>query len=157
MPILPRNIAEAIKHLPWRGSAVHIMFFASHVYQVSSKTIRVWYCCNPWDETWLNFKLDEAIFSALNKSLSSLAILQKKEMRKITTHYFRLTSKSFSLYDLTRLHLYFFDMASRWDGTEVGNSTGELAFFRSRNSQNHLKVVPICQCRKTTSDFGYMT
>ena len=96
-------------------------------------------------QTRLNFKLEKAIFPALNRSLSSLAILQQKEMRKITTHYFRLTSKSFSLYDLTRLHdLYFFDMASRWDGAEVDNSADELAFFRSRSSQNHLKVVPIC-------------
>ena len=28
-------------------------------------------------------------------------------MRKITAHYFKLTLESFSLYDLTRLHLYF--------------------------------------------------
>ena len=97
-------------------------------------------------QTRLNFELDEVVFLTLNRSLSSIAILQPKEMRKITTHYFRLTSKSFSLYDLTRLHLYFFGIMSRWDGAEVGNSAGELAFFRSRSSQNHLKVVPICQC-----------
>ena len=105
----------------------------------------------------MNFKLDEAIFPALNKSLSSLTILQQKEMRKITTHYFKLTSKSFSLYDLTRLHLYFSDMASRWVGAKVGNNVGESAFSRPRSLQNHLKVVTICQCQKTASGFGYMT
>ena len=78
-------------------------------------------------------------------------------MRKITTHYIKLTSKSFSLYDLTRLHLNFSDMASRWVGAEVGNNVGESAFSKPRSSQNHLKVVTICQCQKTASGFGYMT
>ncbi|CBI16730.3 unnamed protein product, partial [Vitis vinifera] len=30
-------------YLPWRGSAALVIFFASHIYWVSSKTVRSWY------------------------------------------------------------------------------------------------------------------
>ena len=75
-------------------------------------------------------------------------------MRKITTHYFRLTSGFFSLYDLTRLHIYFTDMASRWAGAEVGNNANESAFLRPRSSQNYLDALPICQCQKQLAVLG---
>jgi len=47
--ILPRNIAEAVKYLPCRGSAAHIMFLASHICCVSSGMVKARYCCEPWE------------------------------------------------------------------------------------------------------------
>merc|ERR1712066_690615 len=45
----PRKSAAAVKYLPWRGSAAHIMFFASNICCVSSGTVRARYCCDPRD------------------------------------------------------------------------------------------------------------
>nr|KAJ0188768.1 hypothetical protein LSAT_V11C900479190 [Lactuca sativa] len=45
--ILPRNMAEAVRYRPWRGSAAHIMFLASHICWVSSGTVKARYCCDP--------------------------------------------------------------------------------------------------------------
>merc|ERR550537_935459 len=45
--IRPRNIAEAVKYRPWRGSEAHIMFFASNICCVSSGTVRARYCWDP--------------------------------------------------------------------------------------------------------------
>lgn len=47
--IFPRNIAEAVRYRPCRGSAAHIMFFASHICCVSSGMVRARYCCDPRD------------------------------------------------------------------------------------------------------------
>merc|ERR550537_1846318 len=45
----PRNNAAAVKYRPWRGSAAHIMFFASNICCVSSGTVSARYCCDPRD------------------------------------------------------------------------------------------------------------
>merc|ERR1719220_2956398 len=45
--IRPRNIAEAVRYLPWRGSEAHIMFLASNICWVSSGTVRARYCWLP--------------------------------------------------------------------------------------------------------------
>merc|ERR550539_664263 len=47
--IRPRNIAEAVKYRPWRGSEAHIMFLASNICWVSSGTVRARYCWLPRD------------------------------------------------------------------------------------------------------------
>merc|ERR1711988_1903613 len=47
--IRPRNIAAAVRYRPWRGSAAHIMFFASNICCVSSGTVSARYCCEPRD------------------------------------------------------------------------------------------------------------
>merc|ERR1712078_637523 len=43
--IRPRNMAAAVRYRPWRGSAAHIMFFASNICCVSSGTVNARYCC----------------------------------------------------------------------------------------------------------------
>merc|ERR1719288_380019 len=43
----PRKSAAAVRYLPWRGSAAHIMFLASNICCVSSGTVRARYCCEP--------------------------------------------------------------------------------------------------------------
>merc|ERR1711920_787465 len=45
----PRNNAAAVKYRPWRGSAAHIMFFASNICCVSSGTVNARYCWEPLD------------------------------------------------------------------------------------------------------------
>merc|ERR1719479_438019 len=45
--ILPRNIAEAVRYLPCRGSEAHIMFLASNICWVSSGTVKARYCWDP--------------------------------------------------------------------------------------------------------------
>merc|ERR1719428_1771095 len=45
----PRNMADAVKYRPWRGSEAHIMFLASNICCVSSGTVRARYCCEPRD------------------------------------------------------------------------------------------------------------
>merc|ERR1712157_367077 len=45
----PRNNAAAVRYRPWRGSAAHIMFFASNICWVSSGTVRARYCWDPRD------------------------------------------------------------------------------------------------------------
>merc|ERR1719428_2114279 len=45
--IRPRKRAVAVRYRPWRGSAAHIMFFASNICCVSSGTVRARYCCEP--------------------------------------------------------------------------------------------------------------
>merc|ERR1712000_653385 len=45
--ILPLNMAEAVRYLPWRGSEAHIMFLASNICWVSSGTVRARYCREP--------------------------------------------------------------------------------------------------------------
>merc|ERR1712093_376428 len=47
--IRPRNKDAAVKYRPWRGSAAHIMFLASHICCVSSGTVSARYCCEPRD------------------------------------------------------------------------------------------------------------
>merc|ERR1711981_1466095 len=47
--IRPRNKDAAVKYRPWRGSAAHIMFFASNICCVSSGTVSARYCCEPRD------------------------------------------------------------------------------------------------------------
>merc|ERR550517_2204477 len=42
----PRNMAEAVRYLPCRGSLAHIMFLASNICWVSSGTVRARYCCD---------------------------------------------------------------------------------------------------------------
>merc|ERR1719195_591624 len=43
----PRNIADAVRYRPWRGSDAHIMFLASNICWVSSGTVSARYCCDP--------------------------------------------------------------------------------------------------------------
>merc|ERR1719348_735143 len=43
----PRNIADAVRYRPCRGSEAHIMFLASNICCVSSGTVRARYCCEP--------------------------------------------------------------------------------------------------------------
>merc|ERR1719356_1936382 len=43
----PRKSAAAVKYRPWRGSAAHIIFFASNICCVSSGTVRARYCWEP--------------------------------------------------------------------------------------------------------------
>merc|ERR1719420_1739262 len=45
----PRNKDAAVKYRPCRGSAAHIMFFASNICCVSSGTVSARYCCEPRD------------------------------------------------------------------------------------------------------------
>merc|ERR1719469_1400303 len=45
----PRNNAAAVRYLPWRGSAAHIMFLASNICCVNSGTVNALYCCEPRD------------------------------------------------------------------------------------------------------------
>merc|ERR550519_2235800 len=45
--IRPRNIADAVRYRPCRGSAAHIMFLASNICCVSSGTVKARYCCDP--------------------------------------------------------------------------------------------------------------
>merc|ERR1719379_1914165 len=45
--IRPRNIADAVRYLPCRGSDAHIIFFASNICWVSSGTVSARYCCEP--------------------------------------------------------------------------------------------------------------
>merc|ERR1719420_259350 len=45
--ILPRKRAVAVKYLPCRGSAAHIMFLASNICCVSSGTVNARYCWDP--------------------------------------------------------------------------------------------------------------
>merc|ERR1711979_9155 len=40
----PRKSAAAVRYRPWRGSAAHIIFFASNICCVSSGTVRARYC-----------------------------------------------------------------------------------------------------------------
>merc|ERR1719158_1837199 len=47
--IRPRNMAAAVRYRPCRGSAAHIMFFASNICCVSSGTVSARYCCDPRD------------------------------------------------------------------------------------------------------------
>merc|ERR1719232_1029908 len=47
--IRPRKSAAAVRYRPCRGSAAHIMFFASNICCVSSGTVRARYCCDPRD------------------------------------------------------------------------------------------------------------
>merc|ERR1712138_54939 len=41
----PRKRPHAVRYRPWRGSAAHIMFFASNICCVSSGTVSARYCC----------------------------------------------------------------------------------------------------------------
>mmetsp|Transcript_110201 Transcript_110201/g.206573 ORF Transcript_110201/g.206573 Transcript_110201/m.206573 type:complete len:225 (-) Transcript_110201:649-1323(-) len=43
----PRKSAAAVKYRPCRGSAAHIIFFASNICCVSSGTVNARYCCDP--------------------------------------------------------------------------------------------------------------
>merc|ERR1719352_2029361 len=43
----PRKRAAAVRYRPCRGSAAHIMFFASNICWVSSGTVKARYCCEP--------------------------------------------------------------------------------------------------------------
>merc|ERR1719271_829072 len=43
----PRKRHEHVRYRPWRGSAAHIMFFASNCCCVSSGTVSARYCCEP--------------------------------------------------------------------------------------------------------------
>merc|ERR1719192_461595 len=43
----PRNMADAVRYRPWRGSEAHIMFLASNICCVSSGTVRARYCWEP--------------------------------------------------------------------------------------------------------------
>merc|ERR1711988_1262709 len=43
----PRNMPNAVKYRPCRGSAAHIMFLASNICCVSSGTVKARYCCEP--------------------------------------------------------------------------------------------------------------
>merc|ERR1712014_556572 len=43
----PRNIADAVRYRPRRGSEAHIMFLASNICCVSSGTVSARYCCEP--------------------------------------------------------------------------------------------------------------
>merc|ERR1719388_117763 len=43
----PRNIPRAVRYLPCRGSAAHIMFLASNICCVSSGTVKARYCWEP--------------------------------------------------------------------------------------------------------------
>merc|ERR1719499_1216661 len=43
----PRNMADAVRYRPCRGSEAHIMFLASNICRVSSGTVRARYCCEP--------------------------------------------------------------------------------------------------------------
>merc|ERR1719150_2630364 len=45
----PRNIADAVRYRPCRGSEAHIMFLASNICCVSSGTVSARYCCEPRD------------------------------------------------------------------------------------------------------------
>merc|ERR1712216_807624 len=45
--IRPRKRHVAVRYRPWRGSAAHIMFFASNICWVSSGTVSARYCCEP--------------------------------------------------------------------------------------------------------------
>ena len=45
--ILPLNNADAVKYLPCLGSAAHIMFLASNIYQVNSGTVNALYYYEP--------------------------------------------------------------------------------------------------------------
>lgn len=45
--IFPRNIADAVRYRPCRGSAAHIMLRASHICWVSSGMVRDRYCWEP--------------------------------------------------------------------------------------------------------------
>merc|ERR1719428_2254327 len=45
--IRPRKRAVAVRYRPWRGSAAHIMFFASNICCVNSGTVKARYCCEP--------------------------------------------------------------------------------------------------------------
>merc|ERR1712176_763887 len=45
----PRERAAAVRYRPCRGSAAHIMFFASNICCVSSGTVNARYCCEPRD------------------------------------------------------------------------------------------------------------
>merc|ERR1711977_415883 len=45
----PRKRPHAVRYRPWRGSAAHIMFFASNICCVSSGTVSARYCCEPRD------------------------------------------------------------------------------------------------------------
>merc|ERR1712226_1075018 len=45
--IRPRNMQEAVKYRPCRGSEAHIMFLASNICWVSSGTVRARYCWAP--------------------------------------------------------------------------------------------------------------
>merc|ERR1719352_2234858 len=47
--IRPRKRHVAVRYRPWRGSAAHIMFFASNICWVSSGTVSARYCCEPRD------------------------------------------------------------------------------------------------------------
>merc|ERR1719385_212216 len=47
--IRPRNIADAVRYLPCRGSEAHIIFLASNICWVNSGTVRARYCCDPRD------------------------------------------------------------------------------------------------------------
>merc|ERR1719238_2605714 len=43
----PRKSAAAVRYRPCRGSAAHIIFFASNICCVSSGTVNALYCCDP--------------------------------------------------------------------------------------------------------------
>merc|ERR1712225_232084 len=45
----PRKRPAAVRYRPWRGSAAHIMFFASNICCVSSGTVNARYCWEPRD------------------------------------------------------------------------------------------------------------
>merc|ERR1719174_938801 len=45
----PRNKHVDVRYRPCRGSAAHIMFFASNICCVSSGTVSARYCCEPRD------------------------------------------------------------------------------------------------------------
>jgi len=40
-------MVQAVSYLPWRGSAAHIMFFASNICWVNSGTVSARYCWDP--------------------------------------------------------------------------------------------------------------
>merc|ERR1719478_1228739 len=43
----PRKRPAAVRYRPCRGSAAHIMFFASNICCVNSGTVKALYCCEP--------------------------------------------------------------------------------------------------------------
>merc|ERR1740127_201416 len=45
----PRKRPAAVRYRPCRGSAAHIMFFASNICWVNSGTVNARYCCEPRD------------------------------------------------------------------------------------------------------------
>ena len=52
--ILPLNNADAVRYLPCLGSAAHIIFLASNIYQVNSGTVNALYYYDPLEVNGAN-------------------------------------------------------------------------------------------------------